>query len=138
MFRCDIPDADLVFGQHARERALAAKQRECEMLLQQLQDHQKQLDALLSLYKSVSDTQAISYATLMQDMLDIQRQLKRAEQALAQLDERDRQIVLLSEYAGFDTAELAGLLRIAPGTVGSRKHGALARLRWLLKEEGDG
>lgn len=61
--------------------------------------------------------------------------LRDLRQALAQLDERDRQIVLLSEYAGFDTSEMAGLLRIAPGTVGSRKHRALARLRELLKEE---
>lgn len=68
---------------------------------------------------------------------DQRAELRDLRRALAQLDERDRQIVLLSEYAGFDTAELAQLLRIAPGTVGSRKHRALARLRDLLKEEGD-
>lgn len=54
--------------------------------------------------------------------------------ALEQLDQRDREIVLLSEYAGFDTVELALLLGVAPGTVGSRKHRALARLRELLKD----
>jgi RNA polymerase sigma-70 factor (ECF subfamily) len=54
--------------------------------------------------------------------------------ALARLEQRDREIVLLSEYAGFDTAELARLLGVAPGTIGSRKHRALARLRELLKE----
>ncbi len=89
MWRCDIADGDLVFGQHARERALAAKQRECEALIAQMGERQQQLDALLELYKAVNDIQAVSYATLMQDMLDIQRQLKRAEQALAQLDTRD-------------------------------------------------
>lgn len=89
MWRCDIADADLVFGQHARERALAAKQRECEQLLQQLDQRKQQQDALQTLHAAVSDTQRVTYAALMQDMLDIQRQLKRAEQALAQLDTRD-------------------------------------------------
>lgn len=89
MWRCDIPDADLVFGQHARERALAAKQREAETLLKQLEQRQQDLEALAQLYKAVNDTQVVSYASLMQDMLDIQRQLKRAEQTLAQLDTRD-------------------------------------------------
>lgn len=89
MWRCDIADGDLVFGQHARERALAAKQRECSVLLQQLGERQQYLDGLQALYKSVNDTQAITYASLMQEMLDVQRQLKRAEQALAQLDTAD-------------------------------------------------
>ena len=57
--------------------------------------------------------------------------------ALGRLDPPDREILLLSEYAGFDTAELAVLLGIAPGTVGSRKYRALARLRGLMKEQGD-
>jgi RNA polymerase sigma-70 factor (ECF subfamily) len=65
---------------------------------------------------------------------------KRAElhdlrNALARLDPADREILLLSEYAGFDTGELAAMLRIAAGTVGSRKHRALARLRELTGEQ---
>ncbi|NRB39862.1 MAG: hypothetical protein HRU20_15575, partial [Pseudomonadales bacterium] len=35
MFRCDIDDADLVFGQGARERALAAKQQQMQQMQQQ-------------------------------------------------------------------------------------------------------
>lgn len=58
--------------------------------------------------------------------------------ALQRLDPGDRQILLLSEFAGLDTAELAQVLGVAAGTVGSRKHRALARLRTLLKEDGDG
>lgn len=56
--------------------------------------------------------------------------------ALVRLDAADRKILLLSEYAGFDTAEIAAMLGIAPGTVGSRKHRALARLRELMGELG--
>jgi RNA polymerase sigma-70 factor, ECF subfamily len=57
--------------------------------------------------------------------------LRRALEALPG-DERD--VLLLSEFSGFDTAELATMLGIAPGTVGSRKHRALARLRRMLEE----
>ena len=89
MWRCDIPDTDLVFGQHARERALAAKQKELQTLLQQLGERRDQLEALHQLFKTVDSIQPIRYATLMQEMLDHHRQLKRAEQALAQLDTGD-------------------------------------------------
>src|SRR5690606_21507388 len=37
MWRCDLEDSELVFGQGARERALRAKERECEQLLQNAQ-----------------------------------------------------------------------------------------------------
>lgn len=53
--------------------------------------------------------------------------------AMEQLDPLDREVVLLSEFGGFSTEELARMLRIAPGTVGSRKHRAVARLRELMK-----
>jgi RNA polymerase sigma-70 factor, ECF subfamily len=58
-------------------------------------------------------------------------------EAMARLDGADREVLLLSVYAGFDTAELADMLGVAEGTVGSRKHRALARLRELTKEQGN-
>ena len=58
-----------------------------------------------------------------------QQQLRRA---LTQLEESERNVILLSEFSGFDTNELAKLLDIAPGTVGSRRHRALAKLRRLM------
>lgn len=67
---------------------------------------------------------------------DRRAELRDLRRALSQLDAQEREILLLSEYAGFDTAELARLLQIAPGTVGSRKHRALARLRELLEGNG--
>lgn len=57
---------------------------------------------------------------------------------LAGLQAKDRELLLLSEYAGLDTRELAQLLDIAPGTVASRKHRAIQRLREHLKDGIDG
>lgn len=58
-------------------------------------------------------------------------------QALTAIDARDREVLLLSEYAGLDTRELAAVLGIAPGTVGSRRHRAMHRLRERMKEIDD-
>jgi RNA polymerase sigma-70 factor (ECF subfamily) len=52
--------------------------------------------------------------------------------ALAALPMADQQLLLLSEFAGLDTRSLAKVLGIAEGTVGSRRHRAMARLRAKL------
>ena len=54
-------------------------------------------------------------------------------QALARLSVEMRQVLLLAEISGFGTAEIARILRIPPGTVASRKHHALRRLRELME-----
>jgi RNA polymerase sigma-70 factor (ECF subfamily) len=53
-------------------------------------------------------------------------------EALGRLDAKQRDVVLLSEIGGLTTNEIAAVLGVPPGTVGSRKHHALARLRELL------
>ncbi|KFL35642.1 hypothetical protein N788_07860 [Arenimonas donghaensis DSM 18148 = HO3-R19] len=53
--------------------------------------------------------------------------------ALAALSPGQRKVVLLSEIGGFDTREIAQMLGIPEGTVGSRKHQALARIRKILE-----
>ena len=40
MYRCDLPDSELVFGQEARERALRAKQQELTELLERAHHYQ--------------------------------------------------------------------------------------------------
>lgn len=65
------------------------------------------------------------------------------KRALDQLDRDSRNLVLLSECAGLSTEELCRVLGWPPGTVASRKHRALARLRtllqaWDVQEEIDG
>ena len=58
----------------------------------------------------------------------------RVRVALEALDARLRDVLLLAEIAGLATNEIAAVLAIAPGTVGSRKHEATRRLRALLGE----
>lgn len=55
------------------------------------------------------------------------------KRALDQLDRDSRNLVLLSECAGLTIDELCGVFGWPPGTVASRKHRALARLRTLLQ-----
>jgi RNA polymerase sigma-70 factor (ECF subfamily) len=66
------------------------------------------------------------------DDADLQLRTHGLRHALQQLAATDRNLILLSEFAGFDTRELASMLGIAAGTVGSRKHRALSRLRDLI------
>lgn len=54
--------------------------------------------------------------------------------ALQRLPPGHRQVLLLSEIGGFSTREIAGMLGIPEGTVGSRKHAALAQLRNHLEK----
>lgn len=89
MWRCDLPDSDLVFGQQARERALAAKQKEYAELLIAAQKVSEQAQSLKSLFDVVNKIKGVSHARIIQSMVDIHRQLKRAEQALSQLDLSD-------------------------------------------------
>lgn len=55
--------------------------------------------------------------------------------AVAALDARDREVVALRYFAGLTEAEMAAALGCAPGTVKSRLHRALARLRERLAGE---
>lgn len=55
-------------------------------------------------------------------------------QLLVRLPRRLRQVLLLSEFGGLDLQTIAGILGVPAGTVGSRKHEALRRLRLALKE----
>ncbi|MBB6053095.1 RNA polymerase sigma factor [Armatimonas rosea] len=57
--------------------------------------------------------------------------------ALAQLPDDQREVVILSHYEGWTQAEIAELLQIPPGTVASRLHHALRKLRVLLTDAED-
>lgn len=54
--------------------------------------------------------------------------------ALAGLTPAERQIITLSVLEGYTTKEIAGMLRSPQGTVSSRLHRALAKLRRKLAE----
>lgn len=58
-------------------------------------------------------------------------------QALARLPQGQRIVLLLSDIAGFSTVEIAAMLAIPAGTVSSRRHTALRRLRSLMDDSHD-
>ena len=91
MYRCDIPESDLVFGQGAREKALAAKKRELNELAGQANDLQALVSEVKSLYESVNQLRHLQHGQLIREMLETQRELRKAEQALAALDLSDVQ-----------------------------------------------
>jgi len=66
-----------------------------------------------------------------------QQREQRLRTALAQLPRAMREVLLLGEFGGLSIAEVAAVLKIPAGTVGSRKHVALARLRAALAETDD-
>ncbi|MGH8279645.1 MAG: RNA polymerase sigma factor [Gammaproteobacteria bacterium] len=76
------------------------------------------------------DTQPTPEAVV--DGLTQQRQLSRA---LKRLPSAMREVVLLGEFADLSQADIAVVLHIPPGTVASRRHQALSRLRMLLNED---
>ncbi|MGD8588855.1 MAG: SbcC/MukB-like Walker B domain-containing protein [Chromatiales bacterium] len=86
MWRCDLPDAELVFGAAARERALRAKQEELAQLEADWQQANDRMQRSASLLKSVDRLQTLDYADLLGGMLQTHRELQRLEGLLAQLD----------------------------------------------------
>ncbi|MCR8923432.1 hypothetical protein NO559_11650 [Dasania sp. GY-MA-18] len=89
MFRCDVSDSQLVFGQGARERALAAKQNE----LTNLEQHSHQLEEayqdIARVHELVNHIQAVQCSDIISNMLTYYRQLDMAENQLANLDLSD-------------------------------------------------
>jgi RNA polymerase sigma-70 factor (ECF subfamily) len=62
-----------------------------------------------------------------------ERQVQRTRQALTQLDENHRNVLVLRELEGFDYQTIADILNIRPGTVRSRLHRARNIMRKRLK-----
>lgn len=91
MYRCDIPESELVFGQGAREKALSAKKRELNELAAQANELQARVTEVSGLYDAVNQLRHLKHGHMMRDMLETQRELRKAEQALAALDLSDAQ-----------------------------------------------
>jgi RNA polymerase sigma-70 factor (ECF subfamily) len=66
--------------------------------------------------------------------LAIQREQVRS--AVASLSDRQREVIELAYYEGYSQAQLAQILEQPLGTVKSRTHVALARLRASLEDDG--
>ncbi|MBO9662128.1 sigma-70 family RNA polymerase sigma factor [Dokdonella sp.] len=63
-------------------------------------------------------------------------ELRRLRAALERLSPPLREVLLLAEFGGLGGSEIAAVLGIPAGTVASRRHHALARLREALNETG--
>lgn len=66
--------------------------------------------------------------------IDRLTQQRRLHKALGSLPAAMREVLLLGEFAELSHADIAAVLRIPAGTVASRRHQALGRLRILLTE----
>ncbi len=91
MWRCDLPDSELVFGAAARERALNAKMTELENLTQQWSDANNSMQLTARLLKSVNALCELHYAETITDILKIYRDLQKLESLLQQLDLSEHQ-----------------------------------------------
>ena len=89
VYRCDLDDSELVFGLGARERALAAKRAELDTLTEQANEAGFQLRQVQQLLDAINLLRHVSFADQMQAMLDVQYQLKQAENALGNVDLSD-------------------------------------------------
>lgn len=93
MWRCDLDDSELVFGQAARERALRAKERERDQLAIEANQAEHDLQQLSQLFALVDSIKPIQCAELIRDILQLHRQISQAESALAQLDLSDFKVL---------------------------------------------
>lgn len=62
---------------------------------------------------------------------------RRLHEALKQLPRSWQQVILLSEFSGMRGDEIAAVLGIPSGTVASRKHNAMKRLKHLMGVSGN-
>jgi chromosome segregation ATPase len=86
MFRCDLPDADLVFGATARERALRAKEAE----LREIEENWHQASLLMQesgrLLGAIDALKPVSHAETISSIMTVRRDLSRLESLLEGLD----------------------------------------------------
>ncbi len=94
MFRCDVPDAELVFGAGARERALHAKRVELEKLHADRQEANTRLQEMTRLMEAIDSLSALTYADSLAAVIGLHRESQRIAALLARLD--------VSEYESLD------------------------------------
>jgi energy-coupling factor transporter ATP-binding protein EcfA2 len=86
LFRCDLDEADLVFGRSARERALKAREDQLQSLQVAAQDAERQALFWEKLYRQFSQVAAVSCSSSISALLNVYRPLQKCEQQLSQLD----------------------------------------------------
>lgn len=89
MFRCDMADSELVFGQGARERALEAKRNEFHTQVSEWQAATKFAEEAQDLLLALDKLKPLQYADTLQSMLVAQNKMVAIESKLQQLDLSD-------------------------------------------------
>lgn len=91
LFRCDVEDSQLVFGEAARERNLQAQRQalhECEQQLDHANNHYQ---SVYQLSQQVDRFKALAWSACFNGLLEVQRNLEGTEKDLANLDLSDHQ-----------------------------------------------
>ncbi|MFP1683124.1 ATP-binding protein [Alloalcanivorax sp. C16-1] len=91
LFRCDLDDGQLVFGEGARERNLQAKRNEQRDLEDTYQRAAQDYQAVKQLHDQVQAFRPLNWIGAAGQLLDAQRQLEEIDKALAALDLSDHQ-----------------------------------------------
>lgn len=94
MWRCDLPDGELVFGAAARERALAAKQAELEAIELEWNGANDRLQRDAALLRAVDALQPSAYGEALREVTALHARLEENAALLEQLD--------LSEHADME------------------------------------
>jgi RNA polymerase sigma-70 factor (ECF subfamily) len=68
------------------------------------------------------------------DAISSRQELGRLRRAVERLPDDLRRVIMLCEYSELSYDEIAGIMSIPAGTVGSRRHRAIQRLRETLSE----
>ena len=130
MFRCDLPDGDLVFGVAARERALIAKQQELASLNEEWQQANHRMQLVSRMLDNVKKLRTLDYADTITHMLAVHRELQKLENLLSQLD--------LSEHTDLEQKlgslrEQAQQLRQQQGSLKESKGELQEKMRKITK-----
>ncbi|MCK7597379.1 hypothetical protein M0G74_08880 [Microbulbifer sp. CAU 1566] len=142
MWRCDVDDSELVFGQGARARALAAQEKALRRLLTEAAQVNEQQQQLRQLAHAVRSFTALQLLESVDAALNALRQRRNAEQALGNLDlddglELEQQANALHEkleaerQQGASLQKLAGKLETNLDNIGKQLHALAAQLDQL-------
>lgn len=139
MFRCDLPESELVFGAAARERALKAKRIEYERLERERQNANERLQLTKRLLDAVDTIHAVEYADALADIVRLRREIDCVEKLVAQLDVG--KFAALDEQIGkcrtqeAELFELIGRLKGREGELRSQQENTKKAIDRLLKEK---
>ena len=89
LFRCDVHDSDLVFGQGARSRALKAKTDDWHKAQQRLQEAESEAAELEKLIAKLEQVAPCQMADLLEQLVELHHALREAEQQLADVSVSD-------------------------------------------------